>query len=145
MKKLQASELRIGNLVKHDGKIGAVCVIYEDAINFTDETSLVGWYTLEFDSETELKPIPLTEDWLLRMGFEISPDELQDSWEGVSWQYKIHDFYMLSNPVFYFAYNHDNHIEYFTDDAMEYVHQLQNLFYALVGEELTINAINETE
>jgi len=134
MKKLQASELRIGNLVKHDGKIGAVCVIYEDAINFTDETSLVGWYTLEFDSETELKPIPLTEDWLLRMGFKK--------------EYEYYTFpgtetILLDPNLKCFTTGDDNCSVFFK--TPEYVHQLQNLYFALTGEELTINAINETE
>ncbi len=56
------------------------------------------------------QPIELTEEWLLKMGFTKSKDSFN---------------------AFY--------LELFDDVLnIKYVHQLQNLYHALTGEELTI-------
>ncbi len=66
-------------------------------------------------------PIPLDEDWLIEFGFKMntlntySNDKLMIKWEGGKCE-------MLSGV----------HIE------IKHVHQLQNLYFALTGEELEL-------
>lgn len=91
-------------------------------------------------------PIPLNTNWLEKFGFEKNKDK---RWMRGKSRYAI--FYSE-----YYATGEDNsmwRIEYHdTDygrneykdcnqwgDRIKYVHQLQNLYFALTGEELTIN------
>lgn len=75
------------------------------------------------------KPIPLTEEWLVRMGFEKYSDggELK----GIDCFYckgKLKGAISLPNFMF------NGFIQ------IKHVHQLQNLYFALTGEELTIKS-----
>jgi hypothetical protein len=65
-------------------------------------------------------PIPLTEEWLLKFGFKID---------------KQHECDFASIGVFTISFR-DNFFYDYTN--LKYVHQLQNLYFALTGEELTI-------
>jgi hypothetical protein len=69
-----------------------------------------------------IKPVPLTEEWLVRFGFE----ELTS----IKWR--------KGNLV---LTNFGHRIDWVvTDDFgvnLKYVHQLQNLYFALTGEELS--------
>ena len=78
----------------------------------------------------EVKPIPLTEEWLERFGFEYS------DLNGDSGLWKIPPFQI------YGKYNQFIY-EYALD--VNYVHQLQNLYFSLTGEELTIKTIDQWE
>ena len=72
-------------------------------------------------------PIPLTEEWLLKFGFV--PEKMEDGF--LSYRLKFVD---ISMPYFEFTY------DYGTESfEVKYVHQLQNLFFALTGTELTLN------
>ena len=79
------------------------------------------------------KPIPLTEEYLLKFGFMVLEDE-GDVKHYCKYKYDItwhdgNDFYFgirdLNGSIY-------SLIQIFT------VHQLQNLFYAIVGDELTL-------
>jgi len=74
------------------------------------------------------KPIPLTEEWLLKFGFERMPTNSE-------YDYKLDDFHLNVDP--------DLENGYWVDGlglmkSIQYVHQLQNLYKALSNEELTI-------
>jgi hypothetical protein len=77
--------------------------------------------------ENEFKPIPLTEEWLLKFGFEKS----------MSWTYVIELkgnlklVYYLGEKGWSIGFK-----SYSDFSNLEYVHQLQNLYFALTGEEL---------
>lgn len=82
----------------------------------------------------DFRPIPLTEEWLLKLGFvkkEDYDEELGALYELEWWGgfYKKED-YFIPKP-YYFADAFCN------DFKLRYVHQLQNLYFALTGEELT--------
>lgn len=109
---MKASDLRIGNMVKlMDGSVLTVSAI--DIMQFTEH----------------FKPIPLTEEWLVKFGFEggdihywhpdsdYSIEKLGGAWE----------VYHSQNPSYY-------------GTTVNYVHQLQNLYFALTGEELICNS-----
>ena len=114
---MKAEELRIGNLVKQ-GQVGALDNL--QAWTFTDGVVLPVDYK-------ELTPIPLTEEWLVRFGFEKSAfNENVYSNKSIILDKRKLGWLLCDNSI-------DNlkHIEH--------VHQLQNLYFALTGEELTLN------
>lgn len=129
---MDIKELRIGNLIEHQGKIVPVYQIDRKS----KTSSKINDVKFENEDTSEyFKPIPLTEDWLLRMGFE----EVYDS------QFRK-KFDLISNPRigFDFAKVFDystmagfRHIGEYLYHVI-YVHQLQNLYNSLTGKELSI-------
>jgi hypothetical protein len=116
MENLQANELRIGNWVEHNQpKTGYYTTVQKS--------------TFSVNVEKLFKPIPLTEEWLLKFGFEKT-DSHGD------FEYLI-DRYSYFRGSFYIA----DCDECGESVEIQYVHQLQNLYFALTGEELTINEL----
>lgn len=81
----------------------------------------------EFDSR-DIEPIPLTEEWLFKFGFDKPAYSIcGDIFHLTKWD---------KNPLDWcVAMNKNNAI---IVEKLQYVHQLQNLYFALTGEELTI-------
>lgn len=71
------------------------------------------------------EPIPLTEEWLLKLGFEYV---------------SIYDSYIKQTGQREFILRKRDFVLCDIDIRVQpkYVHQLQNLYFALTGEELTI-------
>jgi hypothetical protein len=93
----------------------------------------VNWIVLQhihesIESFIWVQPIPLTEDWLLKFGFVSNPYE--DRYEKGT----IHIECDKTKGATYLWIENMPHIKY--------VHQLQNLYFALTGEELT-DTLNE--
>ena len=118
---LKASGLRIGNLFqdKYSKSIIKVNGITENDIFFS------GNFTKEWQAE----PIPITEEWLLKFEFkktEYKSDIIYDSG--------------LQNSTYITIDN--NYSSYFMWAAyltsIKYVHELQNLYFALTKRELTV-------
>lgn len=114
---MKASELRIGNFYNQFG-------------NITE----VDWSTLKDLKDAPIdqlwcKPIPLTEEWLLKFGFKSHLDTIWIHWSKESGLFQIST--RLPQGSYGLWING-------TMGCFEYVHQLQNLFFALTGEELTI-------
>ena len=141
---MKATELRIGNWVlNHKGEIETVKAIGMNGyIWFDKERNLI---------DRLCQPIPLTEEWLVKFGLnQLSNNKA--SWYGETNDMKMfifvpeNDFYssMLYvhkwDDTFYFAISTlDDGMESFERLAkIEYVHQFQNLYFALTNEELTI-------
>jgi len=125
---MTAQELRIGNWVSYRGeKEGVVSSIGSNGF----ETIRV-FNTLPFGSSDleEYEPIPLTEEWLLRFGFEVAK-----AYDSIN-RYSKGKFELYSCP------NPDNWAYEYAimvgkiSIELKHVHQLQNLYYALTGEEL---------
>jgi hypothetical protein len=87
---------------------------------------LTGWDKSPIDIEFE--PIPLTEEWLIKFGFTEE------------YRSKMHSTFYTENLSYYFWYENKRQYASFkgTDIVCQYVHQLQNLYFALTGEELTL-------
>ena len=118
--KLTASELRIGNWVEFPNLlIKQQQIVYLDARK--EDTSYI-------------QPIPLNEEWLEKFGFE----KHAYSWNGKIFHLLEWDDYPLN---WFVAMNKNGAV---LVQKLKYVHQLQNLFYSLTNEELTINEIPPT-
>jgi hypothetical protein len=123
---MKASELRIGNSIMQD-----------------DDLVFVTWWRLELmeNNKIEYKPIPLTEEWLLKLGFSMD-DEYLSMWiNDYKYCFKYRDW--AKNWAFYIEYTDsphpkDENQKYPVSFDIRYVNQLQNLYFALTGEELEI-------
>jgi hypothetical protein len=117
---MKANELRIGNLLNHNngsmvGSFIVGLIHLEDIIK-------------ENPHAREYEPIPLTEEWLLRLGFE----KPAHSWNGKIFHLSQWDAYPLNWCV---AMDKNGAV---IVHKLKYVHQLQNLYFALTNEELTM-------
>ena len=130
---MKATELRLGSLFDYKQCIYAANVIRD---NFVYGKNVNGFAPGEFPID-KIKPIPLTEEWLLRFGFE-KDEYAKDFRLGKYWvENRYFDSYEKS--MFLFGCYQFNKI-YITSNVnvLKYVHELQNLYFALTGEELTI-------
>jgi hypothetical protein len=131
---MKPQELRIGNYVEYFGKIRQIdtikrCSNGSFAVEICEKRpSGCSWCEYAPIETPSLKPIPLTEEWLLRFGFLRQHDGLVF--------YKNGHFIEPNNTVNLFDFYTGDYGDWYV--TIEHVHQLQNLYFALTGEELTI-------
>jgi len=92
----------------------------------------------------DMNPVPLTEEWLFKFGFD-KLREYNDG-ENIIIEYGksiiVGDNSHNEKLVIIFPFNHCEIGNYRSEDAyilnttIDYVHQLQNLYFALTGQEL---------
>lgn len=140
------TELRLNNYVfgiyieeTENADIEEKCICSVDVIDGVGCTEYNIWASSIEDKgklieEWEsFKPIPLTEKWLLDFGW--GKDEYDSVYVDNTSLKQVVLYYDVKNKMFLMETNSDiiefNHIQH--------VHQLQNLYFALTGEELTIN------
>jgi hypothetical protein len=116
-------ELRIGNLVDLGNRFAKISEIYHEACTVLDLEETQD--TIEDYERT--KPIPLTKEWLLKFGFMTDDIEWWDGLVSLG-IYKDGLFYCPTSSISYRL------------SKIEYVHQLQNLCFAVTGEELKIKS-----
>jgi hypothetical protein len=141
---MTANELRIGNWVYHEPSVNETTngefIVSE--INVFDKNSING---LE---SSDVKPIPLTEEWLLRFGFESDNNEPNEIYSvdistGERYDYVstlriiVMDDFCLVDIVEKGTHPRADE-SIVTLKSIKHVHQLQNLYFALTGEELTL-------
>lgn len=123
---MKASELRIGNWIQSRGltrEFHAWQVTSEDIPLIEDNAYM----------EDQYRGIPLTEEWLNKFGFWRR--EGSNVWQNATGNYRycVHQTGMLHA----FDVRSSDNGSYFINTP-KYVHQLQNLYFALTGEELTV-------
>lgn len=116
--KIAPNELRIGNYLS-DGKGG-----HREVLSFHPD-----WYehgygvTLFRDAE----PIPLTEEWLLKLGWEKTSFGSEKA------------FRCRGQLIYEEWIDGVYHVRFHaTNKRIQHVHNLMNLYFALTGKELTI-------
>lgn len=129
---MKANELRIGNWVNVPVKEQSPFRI--DAFeHLSDKFIKVAMFHPEYGESVhpltwyggDLEPIPLTEEILLKCGFEEDANLFHNN------------IALYKNGVGGFNYN-ANYFEHDNLISVDYLHQLQNLYFALTGEELKI-------
>jgi hypothetical protein len=129
---MRASDLRIGNLVKYQDNqnIFEVNEISNTGLGVQDDIEET-WIELEY-----FEPIPLTEEWLLRFGFE------KKFWltKGIVIKcvyYQLGDIvvYLLKDSFEIELIKQSGQFNLFINFKKE-VHILQNLYFALTNQEL---------
>jgi len=126
---MKATELRIGNLIDPDMVVGSM--IERAKIGATGKYICVTADILKTEACTMMVGIPLTEEWLVTFGFHKSSNQY---FSIASFSYIEHDAYGCNGGFGYCL--HDERGIFL---EIKYVHQLQNLYFALTGEELSIN------
>jgi len=139
---MEATDLRIGNWValKEQTKIHLHqdCEIWAD---FENKVTIIeggegGMVHLWVDNQHvefeyhEIEPIPLTEEWLIKFGFE--------NYGFLFLRYSIENILVVDLEDFTSGIN-EHDVFWLLNKDMLYVHQLQNLYFALTGKELTIH------
>lgn len=126
---MKANELRIGNLIVESLPFGSDKIIKVDSNIFNRRID-------------EFIPIPLTEERLLEFE-QFYKDE--EYWVigrfECKYCFKYRDW--ANNWAFYIEYTdsgnpNDDGVKYPIAFDIKYVHQLQNLYFALTGEELIL-------
>lgn len=130
------NELRIGNLVDLGNRIAKIIEIYHLACVVVDLEETQD--TIE-DYE-RVKPIPLSEDWLYKFGFE-QIDKSSNSY--IVYADQNHDYYLQidvrrNNANYTILDNTFDDLRAFSMVDIIYVHQLQNLYFALTNQELIL-------
>lgn len=120
---MKASDLRIGCF------IGGLSNTYEVIECVTNE---------EVDTDkhfgmpiSKIKPIPLTEEWLLKFGFKGRVDF---KWIYTGDKFGVH----FIDGKMYGAIKDISNVFYRTSIELIHVHQLQNLYHSLTNKELEI-------
>lgn len=136
---IKANELRLGNLIEVIGLVGPTKIIGGVSVEIGKPLPIGAFDSIERIGTAlyELvNPIPLTAAWLQRFGF-VDP-----AGNGAALRLSINSadelcFYCLGVPELRYQTKGSG----FTRDFnVKYVHQLQNLYFALTGEELMVKA-----
>lgn len=120
---MKAKELRIGNLIRYNDT-KEVCRVYQLEHRYKNVYRING-----LNENPDVEPIPITEEWLLKLGFEVEKNG------GIVFASKDDNckFYVYcENNKTWKIGKYNNGFKH-----IYYVHQLQNLYFALTGEELT--------
>lgn len=139
---METYELRIGNYVS----IG-VDNIQVESIGLNG-IELKGNFSGDVESywhKHEISGIPLTEEWLLRFGLieledGISDPSMKKHYKGFGTPHQYESQFQIAiiDGVFWhWIVAGDNHYS-FKSVKIDFLHHLQNLYFALTGTELTI-------
>lgn len=127
---MKANELRIGNYVQRIGYPLKVTGIKGGDV-WVDGNAV----ELEYYVYDGINPIPITEEWLVKFGFEVY-DVMGDNIFLAFRQIEPFNFnFMLCGVVLKVSFYR---LDWEKSFECKYVHQLQNLYFALTGEELQI-------
>jgi hypothetical protein len=105
---IKANELRMGNLILKNGNL-----------HYTNYMTIRDVYGRSVTDKVKFEPIPLTEEWLFKFGFVY-----------------LNEHGWIKNNVFDFLLNSSFELDWYENAPCKHVHQLQNLYFALTGEEL---------
>ena len=118
---IKENELRIGNFYEWSDDDEKDLYRIEDAYSLYEKSKIIN----------ELIPVELTPEWLIKFGFK---------------KIDCHRFKLKPSKFdWYYTYSfHDNAFRFHVHNTIVcisvifYVHQLQNLYFALIGEELEL-------
>jgi hypothetical protein len=134
---MKANQLRIGNKVKSkytNGNPNKWVVVTVTAEHIKTCNDFPKWF----------KPIALTEEWLFRMGFKVNEIETVCYLlkKQTKEEHTIYGIISDEDNFYGFYQGHSSAIDDWDSwTILKYVntvHELQNLYFSLTGEELTI-------
>lgn len=136
---MKTNELRIGNYVKIDNILCEIVEIYEEAVYCYDK------YGEDSHNINVVEPIELTEEVLLKIGFEKGDTSsiyqryyLEVCGNGQSSFFR-YDFYYNEQRRLGITFRNREGVENeFKKYDIKYLHQLQNVYFILTGKELEV-------
>ena len=141
---MKATELRIGNYVYYEHTTHIVSGVHGNKVYswwVKDGEPVIEYEAKDIsgtqvenpyiDVISQYEPIPLTEEWLIKLGFE----KLTDSKDGFK-----NTTYTYTKGISFIVYFDGVRLStnFWMGNEKHYIHQLQNLFYVLSGEELML-------
>ena len=132
---MKANELRLNNYVYAENEfLSMMDIAFIESISHEIGIEFIGEHTKgdrQKESIGDLDPIPITEQWLVDFGFEKTEWDNNNSFRK-----------MIGNNDYAIVF-YSNCICEIGDiivKEIDFVHQLQNLFFALTGTELELNS-----
>ena len=131
---MKASELRIGNIIQYseDSVIFKVIGIHKYGLDVENDIETT---YIELD---QFEPIPLTEEWLLKFGFVKINHQMSLNDGSMTYHYELNGddrHWQLYFNGRVFSINESQLLRHHLYHN-QYLHQLQNLYFAVTGEEL---------
>jgi hypothetical protein len=122
---MNIQELRFGNLViSPDGKTLPIdCIQGDGTVRLLDGEKTIGCF-----SASAIQPIPLTPEILAKVGFKFA------DYLNTKTRFSKSNFHIDFSKKMWFLHGYRGY-----PIGMKYLHQLQNLYFALTGTELEIN------
>jgi hypothetical protein len=120
---MKANELRLGNYICNEDYIVIVESIDKDGciVNFISDN------VQGFTNNKGIEPIPLTEEWLLKMGGKkVNNLDWCIMFGGIEFYCRYNKFWYCSIGSVYLS------------DRIQFVHQVQNLYFSITNQELTM-------
>ncbi|NML70045.1 hypothetical protein HHL23_09550 [Chryseobacterium sp. RP-3-3] len=141
---MEANELRIGNYIQlHRNPTDKFMSVHSiKSIFFYNKES--GYYYSKLDDDFEVnldsdvEPVKLTEDWLLKFGFDQMKESTTYEWKDGDYRSVQVDLKSNEAEIYLCGYDSVMSSQCFPVDHIQYVHEFQNLFFALKGKELTL-------
>lgn len=145
---MEPSELRINNLVTvTNGTRMPLSTVFKIVTIKLFQVDLVRHDQIPAQVETffqknyyELTPIPLTEDWLLKFGFIVEDTSTYSP--GYEKPYRVYRKLQFTYNGIQQAWWYNGQVLYLQP---QHVHQLQNLYFALTGEDLKLNSHDDNK
>lgn len=130
---MNANELRIGNYYLWYDKPFQLTEEHLRDFRFWDEHF---YYPME-DGQNYIRPIPLTDEYLWSMGFHSAFATDPQKIGPASKRFYIDRFevYMCNEYIQEFLFEPNREFEMI---EVKHVHQLQNIYYVITGNELTL-------
>lgn len=131
---MKPQDLRIGNYINalddYDQAIASQVIALSSGDADIDEYgNRILFYTLNGEyapDQCKIEGVKITEEWLVKFNFDL----------GWIIEHNTESFCLIQQGVNYY-YSADMH--HHTSRPIEYIHQLQNLYFALTGKELSIS------
>lgn len=143
---MRLEELRLGNWLNHKDD-WSYRQSEQDFKEFNFQWDDLDWFAL-VECRLNLdnfEPIPLTEEWLIKFGFEKVIYDTDETGYGTDYELDIKGVGCISYSddfscaLFGSKESSKNELGFLPNwDNCKHVHSLQNLYFALVGEELKI-------
>ena len=118
---MKATELRIGNYILFNN------FIQPEKTVIVDGRFLLLFNKTDSEINNYYEPIPINEEWLLKAGFPKHKSIMDLLWDYTICLERQYNELFVVNIESGYIYK------------IDFLHQLQNLYFALKGEELTID------
>ncbi len=133
---MKLTDLKIGNYIQTPNGIDEIRGLINR--NCFKDVFLVKNSDIEIE---DVKPIPLTEKWLLKLGFDDS--EHKKGYTGLEYRSNVILDFVLTKPLVMGEWQKDYCFELIQHRFVEikYIHELQNLYHVLKGKDLKIKKL----
>lgn len=132
---MNVKDLRIGNYVINENSIFQ--------LRLTDDCELVYHFVGSKDfhftakqAKGKMKPIKITPEWLIKLGFTRNHEDGE-------FDHKDNENVIILCEDDGYTFDYDYGVIEWCQCGVEYVHQLQNHYYLMTGQELTMGVGNE--